>query len=87
MSRCQPNSSRSFHYVRADTEAQFDTFGDDFFKDNSVPSAVALVVNSANSTGVDDYRQSTMIRAGEYASQLLRLPTADEANNVEMDNA
>ena len=90
MSRCQNKSSRSFHSVRADTKAQFDTldtFGDEFFKDDSVPSAVAPVINSANSSGADDHRQSTMIRAGEYAAQLLKLPAADEANNVDMDNA
>ena len=86
MSRPTPTTSRSFHSVLR-AEEQFDTFGDQFFNDNSAPSAVAPPTNSANSSGVVDNRQSTMIRAREYASQLLKLPAADDTNNVEMDHA
>ena len=86
MSRPTPTTSRLFHSVLR-AEEQFDTFGDEFFNDNSTPSAVAPPTNSANSSGAVDNRQSTMIRAGEYASRILGLPSADGENNVEMDNA
>ena len=88
MSRPTTTSSRLFHSVLP-AEEQFDTFGKEFFDDNSAPSAVAPPTNSANSSGVVDNRQSTMIRAGDYASRLSGLPAAKNIgeNNVEMDNA
>ena len=87
MSRPTTTLSRSFHSVLP-AEEQFDTFGNEFFNDNSAPSAVAPPTNSANSSGVVDNRQSTMIRARDnYAARLAGLPAAEDNNNIEMDNA